>query len=329
MGREGKNETKTATKKINKNKFAIESYNQAKDFLDENNISISTITLDCKLGTLVDDKKFAKYVRLKEDGIVSVKYGDRKNLATNRTIVTTKPKKKASTKNFYNQVTILMKPTNNPDRNYINIKVFKNGSLQMTGCKDMNDFFNVATRLIEILKKGRNIKNKKGKKIHVEFISDPDSIGINNINIRMINSNFNIDYKIERKKLAKLLKKNHGKNTTDTVLGYVDCKYDPASGHSCVNIKYHYDEECKPTSIFVFQTGAIIITGAKSLDQIIESYHYIHEVLEYYYDQIKIIDLDPSAVKTELAKFYRKKMKARKESNLASQKERHDYELVD
>ena len=289
-------------------KNAIKSYMEAKKFLKDHNISISTITLDCKLHTLIDVDKFAKNVTLKEDEIVSVKFGNRKDSATNRTIVVIKSKKKPSTKNFYNQVTILMKPTNNPTRNYINIKVFKNGSLQMTGCKDMDDFNNVTTTLIKILKRGRNIKGKNGKTTHIDFIDSPKQIGMFDVKIRMINSNFKLDYKVDRKKLARLLKKNHRKNTKDKDIGYVECKYDPAGGHSCVNIKHRYDDKSKP-SIFVFQTGAIIITGAKNLNHIIAAYHFIHRILNKYYDEIKIIDLDQKSVKAEIAKFFKDKKK--------------------
>lgn len=282
----------------------MESYEEAKKFLKDKKISISTITLDCKLKgpnkkdtVVIDVDTFAKNVTLNEEGIVSVKFGNRKDPATNRTIVIIKAKKKPSIKNFYNQVTILMKPTNNPDRNYINIKVFKNGSLQMTGCKDMEDFFNVTNTLIDILLAGKRIN-----KNHVDFINQ-DSIRIQDIKIRMINSNFRLDYKVDRKKLAKLLKKYHHKNTKETEIGYVECKYEPTGGHSCVNIKYQYDEDNKP-SIFVFQTGAIIITGAKNLHHIIMAYKFIHTILNKYYDEIRIIDLDQKAVQKEIAKFF-------------------------
>lgn len=289
-------------------KLAMKSYLQMKQFLKDHNITISTITLDCKLHTLIDVDKFSKYVVLREDEIVSVKFGNRKDPATNRTIILLKPKKKPSVKNFYNQVTILMKPMNNPERNYINIKVFKNGSLQMTGCKDLDDFNNVTTTLIKILKRGRDVVNKKGKARHIDFIDKPEEIGIFDIKIRMINSNFKLDYKVDRKKLAKLLKKNHRSGTKDKEIGYVECKYEPAGGHSCVNIKYQYDETNKP-SIFVFQTGAIIITGAKNLHHIIMAYHFIHKILKKYYAQIRIIDLDPRMVKAEIAKFLQEKKK--------------------
>jgi TATA-box binding protein (TBP) (component of TFIID and TFIIIB) len=294
--------------KTDQSKKTIKAFLESKQFLKDHNIKISTITLDCKLHTIINLDKFAKHVVLKEDEIVSIKFGNRTDTATNRTIVFIKPKKKPSTKNFYNQVTILMKPTNNPTRNYINIKVFKNGSLQMTGCKDMDDFTNVTSTLINILKKGRTIKKKNGEPLHLKFIKDPEKISINDVKIRMINSNFKLDYKIDRKKLAKLLKTNHRKNTKDTEIGYVECKYEPTSGHSCVNIKYHYDETSRP-SIFVFQTGAIIITGAKTLQHIIMAYHFINKILDHYHDKIRIIDLDQKEVQKELAKFFKNKNK--------------------
>lgn len=118
----------------------------------------------------------------------------------------------------------------------------------------------------------------------------------------MINSNFRVDYKIDRKKLDRILKKNHGHNTKDKTIGYVKSKYDPTGGHSCVNIKYKYDEN-NTISIFVFQTGAIIITGAKNYSQIMSAYIFIDKILKRYMDEIKIIDLDPNLVEKELHNF--------------------------
>lgn len=305
--------TKSTSIPINKiSRTVIKSFMDAKDFLETHNITISTITLDCKLHTLINVDRFAKNVILRENEIVSVKYGNRKDAATNRTIVIIKAKKKPSIKNFYNQVTILMKPMNNPERNYINIKVFKNGSLQMTGCKDMDDFNNVANTLIQILKRGRDIKNKKGITTHIDFIDAPDKIGIFDTKIRMINSNFKLDYKVDRKKLAKLLKKNHGKYTKDKEIGFVEFKYKPNGGHSCVNIKYKHDDTSKP-SIFVFQTGAIIITGAKNLHHIIKAYEYIQKILAKYLNLIKIVELDFNKVKAELSNFLKNKKKIMEE----------------
>ncbi|AEX61565.1 TATA-box-binding protein-like protein [Megavirus courdo11] len=202
-----------------------------------------------------------------------------------------------------------MKPMNNPIRNYINIKVFKNGSLQMTGCKDMDDFYNVTLTLVKILKKGRLMKNKKGEQVKINYIDDIDKIGIYDIKIRMINSNFKLNYKIDREKLANILKKYHGKHSKDKEIGFVEYKFQPMGGHSCVNIKYNHENGNK-TSIFVFQTGAVIITGAKTFDQIIIAYNFIHKILNKYYDRIKIVDLEEIVVQEEIAKYFKTKKPA-------------------
>jgi len=165
-----------------------------------------------------------------------------------------------------------MKPTNNPSRNPINMKVFKNGSLQMTGCKDMEDFFNVTNNLIKILIKGRKIDGKR-----IRFVNQKE-LFIRSVKIRMINSNFRLNYKIDRDNLATNLRKYHGKNPIDTEIGYVDYKYDPNGDHSCVNIKFNYEDNI--TSIFVFQTGAVIITGAKNLHHIVMAYKFIKKILK-------------------------------------------------
>lgn len=293
-------------KKISHNNNLVRSYEEAKNFLRENNITISTITINCKIGTLVDINALSKYVSLKEDGIVMVKYGDRKNIATNRTIVIIKSKKKLSKKNFYNQVTVLIKPNNNPNRNYINIKIFKNGSLHATGCKDMEDFKNVAENLIGILKKGEFIKKNNLKK-HIHFVKDSSKLEIYDIKIRMINSNFNLGYKIDRKKLDEIFKKNHRKHTKDVEIGYIKYKYTPTTGHSCVNIKFQYNKNNR-TSIFVFQTGAIIITGAKKLQHIVGAYHYIIKILTRYRNQIEIKNLNINEIKKEAAKILKQRM---------------------
>lgn len=279
------------------------AYQKAKDFLQKNGITVSTITLNCRLGSLVNDTHFAKYVVLQPDGIVSIKFGKRKDTASNRSIVKVKTKKKPSKKGFYNQVTILMQPTNQPDRNFINIKVFKNGALQITGCKDMEDFTNVVNRLIKILKQGVDIK-RHNKIRHYDFLKSPSKVGIYDVKIRMINSNFKVNYKIDRKKLDSILTEKHGVHTRDKEIGYVEHKYKPTGGHSCVNIKYQYDQQSKP-SIFVFQTGAIIITGAKTLDHIIGAYHFINKILNQYFYQIRIVDLRPKQVNAEIDKFIR------------------------
>lgn len=314
IGKQADKEENSETSDSTTNQSIINKYREREKFLKDHGISISTITITCKLGCLIDVNMFAKYVVLRENGIVSVKYGNRKDNATNRTIVVIKSKKKPSKRAFYNQVTILMKPQNNPLRNYINIKVFKNGSLQMTGCKDMNDFYNVTNTLIKILKDGQKVKLKNLGMKHYKFALEPEKMGIFDISIKMINSNFKIDYQIDRKRLFECLRKHHGEKTKDVEIGHVECKYSPRGGHSCVNIKYKYNEVNKP-SIFVFHTGSIIITGARHLHQIIKAYEFIQIILDKYYEEIKIVKIEDDDIAKATAEFNKLKKSQKKNSN--------------
>jgi TATA-box binding protein (TBP) (component of TFIID and TFIIIB) len=272
------------------------TYQKAVAFLDEKKIRISTMTLVCSLGTNIHLYNLSRYVHLDENGIAFVKYGKRNDPATNRTIIYIKPKKKQSKKAFFNQITILMKPLNNPERNHMNIKVFKNGSLQITGCKCMEDFYDVVDRLIIILKKGVYIKkDKHSQKTHRKFIVDNNIIAINNIKVKMINSNFSVNFEMDRKKLDNLIKQHHDIDTFDKELGYIESKLSASEKHSCVDIKYRYDDD-NVTSIFIFSTGSVIITGAKNFIQIIGAYIYVNRIIDKYKPQIKTVKLDKDKV---------------------------------
>lgn len=300
---------KLKTQKVNDT--GTQSYIDSKKFLADNKINISTITIDCTLRVDVYIEKMAKFVILKEDGILSVKCGGRKKPVIHRTIVETKKK----AKNFDNQITILMRPIGGAEDKFINIKIFNNGSIHTTGCTDMDDFNDIMKRLTKILSKGQDIRTKRHEIKHIKYIRGKKDVKIRGIKIRMINSNFYLGYKIDRKKLAFLLKKYHGIRTTDTEIGYVEFTHKPNGGHACVNIKFTYDENNR-ISIFVFQTGAIIITGAKNLNYIIASYHYVYLILNKFMNQIKIVELNPDLVNAEINLYSKNRKKSSKDDNI-------------
>ena len=97
----------------------------------------------------------------------------------------------------------------------------------------------------------------------------------------MINSNFSVNYLINRECLYTiLLSKN------------ISCRYEPCI-HACVNIKYEIpnDPNNKVVSVFVFQSGNIIITGARNKEQISNAYNYIINILSENYQSIVKKDL--------------------------------------
>lgn len=252
-------------------------------------VKVATMCSSCFLGTKLNLTNIEKYLLLNENDILTVK----RNKDSIRTLIELKKpsKRNNATKkkenangagnNFYNSITLIVRVNEGPTKNLnleqkINVKLFKNGSLQMSGCKNID---NVNTVLNKILMKLKQIKGKieNGEIKEINFIEDQNKIGIYNFKIDMIYCNYRISIQIDREKLHELLKKKK-----------VKCIYEPCS-RACVIIKYTPttdNVDNKEVSIFIFKKGNIIITGARSRAQVIEAYNYINNILITHYDEI-------------------------------------------
>lgn len=310
-------------------------------------ISISTITTTLKFNCKFDLHKIYKYVKLdsnniigfKCNGWVRIKLGDKIALlppavsdsdsedddeeSNQNDLKTTEKKKKVpshyneikgfynnlkikrSKHRFFNQVTAYIKLSS--DR-YINVKIFKNGSLQMTGIKKTLECNIIINKLLNeiinpinsnsitpypantILPDFMQVAEEPNTVLHFLELTGPNTttantnillsdLKITDFNIRMINSNCKVPFKINRDILFQLLKKDK-----------IKCRYDPNS-HACVNIRYDITANDK-VSIFVFQSGSIIITGGKTISDINKGYHYIMAIISQHYEAIKKKDLD-------------------------------------
>jgi TATA-box binding protein (TBP) (component of TFIID and TFIIIB) len=237
-------------------------------------IVISTMTLTCKIDTIFNVTNIGQYIDLKYGGIVSVKHGSVDDKTTNRSLNYKKnnsAKKKKKKKSFYNQVTLSVYCAPN---NYVNVKLFSNGAIQMTGCKSFSGALDVLKNIIISMKTVKAILDFKTNAIiekpYAENLLILDISNLYDFKICMINSNFSIGFEIDRDILYELLLKNN-----------IDSTFDPIN-HACVNIKY--DHPLKIISIFVFETGNIIITGACSCQQINDAYMFINKfLLEHYH----------------------------------------------
>jgi len=242
------------------------------------NMSISTISVTGKINCKMILENIDKYIKLSDDGILSVKYGGKYRSLEKKL----KSRKKKDIRCFENQLTMEVRV--NGDKK-INVKIFKNGSFQMTGCKSIKDCNTVLNRLIRKLRNVYAIIDVENDKIlekaFMEDINEIEGIKVNGFKIDMINSNFRVPYLINREALYNIL------------LGQkINCRYEPCI-HACVNIKYpiENDPNNKVVSIFVFQSGNIIITGARTREQINSSYNYITNILTIHHDRIVKKDL--------------------------------------
>lgn len=258
-------------------------------------ISISTMCSTCKLNTVLNIENIEKYLQLNSDDVLTVKMNDtrkrtlitvkekpkRKNKTTGKEKVPKKEKKETTKSCFYNQITVVIRITQGPTEDLntvpkINMKLFKNGSVQMSGCKTIEGINIVLNKLIVKLKEVR-AKIENGKIIEKRYIEDSNKITVKNFKIDMINSNYQVNMQIDRAKLYDLLTKKKIKST-----------YEPCI-RACVIIKFvpEMDNELlKEVSIFIFQKGNIIITGARSRNQIIASYNYMNNILLTHSEEI-------------------------------------------
>jgi TATA-box binding protein (TBP) (component of TFIID and TFIIIB) len=263
-------------------------------------ISVSTMCASCKLNTRLNIPNIEKYMQLNSDDVLTVKTNKEKF----RTLITIKNKPKrikkgnntkekdTSKNHFYNQITVVMRVSNGytTDLNKepkINMKLFKNGSVQMSGCKSIKNI-NIALNKLIIKLKEIKAKFEDGKIIEKLFIEDLENIYVKDFKIDMINSNYQVNIQIDRNKLYNLLLNKKIKSSFEPCI------------RACVIIKYIPKDnnlENKEISIFIFQKGNIIITGARSKQHIISSYNYIDEILiNHKEDIIKINDKEEESI---------------------------------
>jgi TATA-box binding protein (TBP) (component of TFIID and TFIIIB) len=248
----------------------------------------------CKLGTIINILNIEKYLELNLDDILCVKMNkerirtlipDKKKNKREKKTKIIKIEKENTTNHFYNQITVIIRIGNGPINDWetepkINLKLFKNGSVQMSGCKSVE---NINIVLNKLLYKIKMIKAKieDGKIVEKNYIEDIGKLKVSHFKIDMINSNYKVNMQIDRSKLFSLLLKKKIKSSFEPCI------------RACVIIKYIPivdNDDLKEISIFVFQKGNIIITGARRKSHILVAYKYINNILISHSEEISKID---------------------------------------
>lgn len=304
---------------------------------------ISTMTMITSFNCNINLEVVSRYFKL-DNKIFSMVYGDKPVKSINI---------KKNNRPFFNQATIIVKL--NPLKN-INIKIFSNGKIQMTGVKKKADGEEALNLILGKLKKTNGIipikylldsqlikyyleltdkqyideefyeLNKDNKPIllreelykiiyekqgedigiYAESIEDLSVIKIENIDIVLINSDFNINFKIKRNNLFSILSKEYN----------IVTRYEPGI-YPGVNSKYYWNKEyegyqyegkcyctkkcigkgkgngngdCKKITIAAFQSGSVIITGAREILHIEKAQTFINRVFRENYELIKKVD---------------------------------------
>ena len=257
---------------------------------------ISTITATGGVNSLINlhvfyDNVDIDVVDVKPNSVVYIECSKDKNGNTCRgknLMQKTVSKKKKESKCFDNQVTCIVTLNG---INFVNVKVFKNGKIQMTGLKQIDQGRGVIDCIIEHLKTIYN----RGQQNVVDAYNNLMNV---DYKVQLINSDFKVGMEIRRDRLNKIVQGEY-----NILSSFEPCIY-PG-----VKIQYfwnkqrigHHDgictcdgfcdgrgnSDCKKITIAVFQSGCIIITGAQTLVQIEDAYNFICRVIEDHMSDIQ------------------------------------------
>lgn len=261
---------------------------------------ISTITATGCVNTHINLDAFYEHIIINDDndtsatseGFMYIEFGKKKSdtfhKGYNKKMTITRRKQKEN-KRFDNQATVIMRlkgRTNDDSYNLVNMKIFKNGNVQMTGLKYIDQGkYAIEYVINELRRVAQNCDNS--------VVFDIERMHLSNYRIRLINSDFRVGFDIKRDKLYKLIQGDHS----------IYSSFEPCI-YPGVKIQYNYNTEyerstgvcdcesecngkgsgsgdgnCKKITIAVFQSGCIIITGAQSHDQIDAAYDFICNVI--------------------------------------------------
>jgi TATA-box binding protein (TBP) (component of TFIID and TFIIIB) len=197
---------------------------------------------------------------------------------------------------------------------YPSVKIFKNGTIQMTGLKKVDDAVTLHKQVFGVF--------ESLTKEHPNIIKNSNNVQLEccNFFIRLINSDFSVPYLIRRKDLHQLLISDTYNITSSFQPGtYPGVKiqycwnlaYPNNNGRCCCTQKCfgkgngNGEGQCKKITISIFESGKILLTGAVNFDQIDKSYEYISDILYKYKDllekrlpQIKITTQQQSSEQT-------------------------------
>jgi len=211
-------------------------------------------------------------------------------------------KNKKENENFYNSCSIIVK--GEKERKCVNVKLFNNGQITLTGAKHEKDGLLACEYLLNELKSFENVFDD----VENDVIKNSC---ISNFKITMINSDFNTNFKIDLLKLLDILNSmekdrfikfnpavyrglmigffwNENKKNQD---GCCNCPV------KCTGKKKKVKGKevvcCKKITISIFKSGSVIITGGYLKEQIDDAYRFINNLFkEHYHNIIKLSILD-------------------------------------
>ena len=199
--------------------------------------------------------------------------------------------RKVTTKSFFNQSTIVLRKFVSETAGWkeVNIKLFANGGIQMTGVNSKEFAVDSVMILLGIL---RTLPKSP-------FQDIPPPTTVQKISVPLINTDYSLDHDIQQDNLHKILieKYNLFSMLEKTIYQGVNTKYfynkTGQKAGICTCEKFCKGQgngsgegECKRITMSIFRTGRIIITGAREMDQINAAYDFLNGVFEAHSSEV-------------------------------------------
>ena len=258
-------------------------------------LRISTMTMTADWGSEINrDSLFLQLRKLlvpigyPGSGILKIEHGGQvfgacyNDLFTNR---------KATAKSFFNQSTIVLRRPINGGWKELNMKIFGNGGIHMTGVTSQEFAVAGAEWLLEQIK----------TLPQTPFTNAAKTPTVTKVSISMINTDYSLSHDIQQDNLHRILIERYNLfsmlektiyqgvntkffyNTNNEASGICRCK-----GFCKGQGTGDGDGECKRITMSIFRTGKIIITGARTMDQINRAYVFLNKVFDAHAAEVLI-----------------------------------------
>lgn len=214
-------------------------------------------------------------------------------------------RKRRNNRAFDNQATVIFSflPAGPPHLPLnLNMKVFKNGIVQITGIKEPHQGRFAIDHLIAELRRIH-------KECDGDVVSEVDHLQSVNYQICLVNSDFNLGVEIRRNVLQDLIAQHDIRSTFEPCIYpgvKIDYLYNEGDSAGACGERRCFargacrcttlctgkgrgggNGDCRKVTIAVFQSGCVIITGAHTLEQVQCAYDYITTFIDEHHDYVR------------------------------------------
>ena len=217
--------------------------------------------------------------------------------------------KKKKIANFFNSATLNIKIE---EDNYINFKIFKNGKIQLTGVSSELLGRKSIDIVIDYIKSFSSIPDK--------IVDDIEIIKLTEYRTVLINSDYFCGSQLQRENLYKILYNKYNLSVSYDSENYPGVKLQYFWNKTTINTNNEgicscspkcigkgdglTKNNCKKITISTFQSGKIIITGGRNIEQINTAYKFFNTILKNNYTNIVKETIDTKLIFNKDNKYY-------------------------